>query len=149
MKLSTLHLAQTTPALNAGVLGGVVASLLVPVAPMLLLCVAFITVDFALGLLVSYRKRRVGFQSQRAWQSVYKLAGALVVVVLSYHLEHTLLGNEHCYMARYVTAIICSFDLWSILSNFALLSNHPVFRFLQRFLKSEIDSKISKLRGKP
>jgi phage-related holin len=144
---SYFHLAASAPALQASLLGSMAASLLVPVVPLLVLCVAFIVVDFVLGLIVSIKKRRVGFQSERAWQSVYKLAGSLVVVVLSYHLEHTLLVTDHCYLARCVTAIICSFDLWSILSNFALLSNHPMFRYLKRFLKSEMESKINRMKG--
>jgi hypothetical protein len=124
-------------------IGGTLAALLpLELRALCVLSIAFMAMDFIIGIIVSVRIRKTGFESRRAQRSVFKFAGAITCILMAYHFEHIIFTADTPYLARTMTGIICAFDFWSVLANFAILSNHPVFRVLKRFLKSEIETKL-------
>ena len=120
---------------------GWLAGFFMPIAAILILTICFIVADFAVGLTVSYRVRRVGFTTLKAWRTVFKFAGAMTSIVAAYAIEVYIFKTDSTYLSRGVAGILCGFDFYSLLANFAILSNHPAFRALKRFVRSEIESK--------
>jgi phage-related holin len=124
--------------------GGVILPFVAPIAPLCALCVTFTAIDFITGIVVSYRLDKSGFQSKKAWRTIFKLCGSLTCIMMAFFFEKFIFEGDNEYFARSVAGIVCAFDFWSILGHFARLSNHPVFRYLQKYMKSEIEGKIKK-----
>ncbi|MGL4956483.1 MAG: phage holin family protein, partial [Bacteroidales bacterium] len=124
---------------------GALFSFFVPIQVLLIVAFVFIAVDFVVGLVVSIRIRKQGLLSSRIWDTVYKLVGAQVCIVLAWLLDAHVATFAPLHLANVFTGIICGADLWSILSNFATLSNHPAFRLIQKWGKSEIEKKTEGL----
>jgi hypothetical protein len=120
---------------------GWLSSFFMPVAALLLLTICFIVADFIVGLTVSYRIHHTGFTTLKAWRTVFKFAGAMTSIAAAYAIEVLIFTSESAYLARCVAGILCGFDFYSLLANFAILSNHPAFRVIKKFVKSEIESK--------
>jgi hypothetical protein len=120
---------------------GWLSSFFVPVAALLMLTICFIVADFIVGLTVSYRIHHTGFTTIKAWRTVFKFAGAMTSIAAAYAIEVFIFKSDSTYFSRGVAGILCGFDFYSLLANFAILSNHPAFRAIKRFVKSEIESK--------
>ena len=123
---------------------GWVLSAFIPIAAILLLTVGFIVADFIVGIIVSYRIRHVGFTTLKAWRTAFKFAGAMTAIVSAYAIEVYIFKTDSTYFSRGVAGILCGFDFYSLLANFAILSHHPVFRVVKKFVKSEIESKTQR-----
>jgi phage-related holin len=106
----------------------------------------FILTDFTLGLIVSYKVKKQGFVTQRAYHTVWKFVGAEIVVIMSHLLDTIVIPLVNIRLAIIMAGIICCLELWSILSNFAILSNHRIFKIIQKFAKHEIENKVSSLK---
>lgn len=120
-----------------------IASLLAPIQALAICIIVFILTDFALGFIVSVKVKKQGFITEKAWKTVWKLIGAEVCVLLAWVLDmHVLTFIPTLFLPNIFTGLICGADLWSILTNFAILSNHPVFRLIKKWGKHEIENKI-------
>ena len=118
-------------------------SILVPIKVLAIVVLVFVAVDFTVGLIVSKKKRKQGFVTEKAWDTIWKIIGAEVCIVLAWVLDtHVLNFAPDLFLANIFAGFICGADLWSILTNFAILSNHPVFRLIKKWGKSEIENKI-------
>ena len=120
---------------------GWLVSAFMPIAAILMLTICFIIADFIVGIIVSYRIRHVGFTTLKAWRTAFKFAGAMTAIVAAYAIERLIFESDSAYLSRGVAGILCGFDFYSLMANFAILSNHPVFRAVKKFVKSEIESK--------
>jgi hypothetical protein len=123
---------------------GWVVSFALPVRSIVALTICFIAVDFIVGVITSYRVHKKGFETVRAWRTAFKLAGALTCRLAAYGIEGVICEESSKYLTRGVAGILCGFDFYSIAANFAMLSNHPAFRVIKRFVKSEIESKMKR-----
>jgi hypothetical protein len=124
---------------------GWVMSFTMPIRAIVILTISFIAVDFIVGIIASYKVHKKGFETVRAWRTAFKLAGALTSIVAAYCIEVFIFKSEETYLARGVAGILCAFDFYSIVANFAILSNHPAFRVIQKFAKAEIESKMKRI----
>jgi hypothetical protein len=125
--------------------GGWVVSFTMPIQAIVIMTICFIAVDFIVGIITSYKVHKTGFETVRAWRTAFKLAGALTSIVAAFCIEVLIFKSEETYLARGVAGILCAFDFYSIVANFAILSNHPAFRLIKRFVKSEIESKLRRI----
>jgi phage-related holin len=126
---------------------GSLCSVFIPLQELALIVLLFIIIDFAVGLIVSFRIRKQGFLSNKAYRTVWKIAGAEICVLLAFLLDTYVITFASLYLSNIFAGIICGVDLWSILTNFAILSNHPVFRLIKKWGKSEIESKMEGLKN--
>jgi len=121
---------------------GSLISVLAPIKALAICVLIFIAVDFIFGLIVSVRVKKEGFITDRAWKTVWKLLGAEVCILLAWVLDkHVLDFIPYMFLSNIFAGFICTADLWSILTNCAILSNHPVFRLIKKWGKSEIENK--------
>jgi hypothetical protein len=110
-----------------------------------MLTIAFIAADFVIGVITSFKVHKKGFETIKAWRTAFKLAGALTCIVAAYGIEVFIFETDDKYLTRGVAGILCGFDFYSIIANFAMLSNHPAFRLIKKFVRSEIESKIKRV----
>jgi phage-related holin len=121
---------------------GSLCSVFIPLQELALIVLLFIIIDFVVGLIVSFRIRKQGFLSNKAYRTIWKILGAETCVLLAFLLDAYVITFASLYLANVFAGIICGVDLWSILTNFAILSNHPVFRLIKKWGKSEIENKM-------
>jgi hypothetical protein len=120
------------------------ASFTLPIRSIVMLTICFIAADFVIGIITSYRVHKKGFETVKAWRTAFKLAGALTSIMAAYGIEVFIFETGDKYLSRGVAGILCGFDFYSMVANFAMLSNHPAFRVIKKFVKSEIESKIKR-----
>ena len=101
------------------------AAFFAPVAPLVVCMLLFIAVDFLTGIAADRTTTRNEgrawyFESRKAWRTVVKLALCVTAIVMAWLLA-------------------CGVELWSFLENAALLSDAPLFRTLQRFVRRRIE----------
>jgi phage-related holin len=137
--------------INAGKLltisAGSILSIFAPVSKLAIIAFVFVCTDFILGLIVSTRVRKIGFRSDKFYKSLWKLLGIEVTIFLAYLLDtHVIAPSLSLHLPNIFTGIICGAEFWSILTNFAILSDHPVFRLIKKWGKSEIENKVGALK---
>ena len=137
--------------LNTGKLltvsAGSIVSIFAPVKTLALTALLFVSIDFIFGLIVSVKVRKQGVMSGKIYKSLWKLIGIEVSIVLAHLLDTQVLNNTTSYhLANIFAGIICGTELWSILTHFAILSDHPVFRLIKKWGKSEIESKTGAMK---
>lgn len=120
------------------------AALFAPVASLVGCAVCFIAVDFLTGVAADRAAtRRAGhkwyFESRRAWRTVLKLGFVVVAIGMAWLIDRCVLGFMHAELARLFTGFTCGVELWSFLENAAELSGAPLFRRLQRIVRSRLE----------
>jgi phage-related holin len=126
---------------------GSILSIFAPVSKLAVIAFAFVVIDFIFGLIVSVRVRKVGFTTEKLYKSIWKLLGVEVSICLAYLLDvHVIDFTPTLHLANIFTGIICGAELWSILTHFAILSDHPVFRLIKKWGKAEIENKIGAMK---
>ena len=135
--------------LNIGHFGKAIAlttsllSIFSPITILAIVIFVFILTDFILGITVSFKIRKEGFISKKAWKTAWKLIGAEICVILAYLLDTYVVSFiPVMFLPNIFAGFICGFDLWSILTNLALLSDHPVFGLIKKWGKREIERKM-------
>jgi len=120
-------------------------SIFAPVTTLAIVVFLFILVDFIFGVIVSYKVKKQGINSKKVYRTIWKLVGAEVCIILAYVLDtHVLSFTPRLHLPNIFTGIICGAEFWSILTNLAILSDHPIFRVIKKYAKTEIESKIGK-----
>jgi phage-related holin len=124
-----------------------ILSIFAPVSKLAIVAFVFVVIDFILGLFVSIRVRKVGFMSEKLYKSIWKLLGIEVSICLAYLLDaYVIAPSLSLHLANIFTGIICGTELWSILTHFAILSDHPVFRLIKKWGKAEIENKVGAMK---
>lgn len=103
-------------------------------------------VDFITGCIKSAvvskrRGERFAFESIKAWRTIYKFVFILIGIVLAEILD-TIIMDDRLRLANYFTAFACGVEFWSFLENAAVISDHPVFRWLRKFMKLKVEDKL-------
>ena len=120
--------------------------------PLFVTVIIFEVIDFATGVLksavVSKRKgEKPAFESIKAWRTIYKFVFILIGICLSELLDKTIEDAE-LKLANYFTAFCCGVEFWSFLENAAIISDHPVFRWLRKFMKVKLEDQIGEMEEK-
>lgn len=141
--MSSFYPAKTLSALFAVVVSAFVQNLL----PLFVSVIVFETADFVTGVIKSavVAKRsgeRFAFESVKAWRTIYKFVFILVGIVLAEMLDQIIAGETRLRFANYFTGFCCGVEFWSFLENAAVISDHPIFRWLRRFMKFKVEDQI-------
>jgi hypothetical protein len=122
-------------------------SVFAPIKTLAIIAFLFVLIDFILGIIVSIRIRKQGVMSSRIYKTVWKLLGVEVSIFLAYLLNTHVLNNTiPLGLPNILAGIICGADFWSIITHFAILSDHPVFRLIKKWGKAEIENKVGALK---
>lgn len=131
----------------AGVLAGFLSMFVENLLPLFITVTVFEAVDFVTGVIKSYvvaerTKRRFTFESIKAWRTIYKYVFILIGIVLTEMLDQTIANETRLRFANYFTAFCCGVEFWSFLENAAVISDHPLFRWLRKFMKFKLEDEI-------
>lgn len=131
------------------VFGGV-ASLWGLILPLhsLILCVCIaIFIDFITGNVADYHrhkrvKRRYFFQSEKMWKTCWKLGLTIIGIGMAWMLDvHVLANLPILNLANFFAAFIVGAEFWSFLENAAVISDHPIFRAVKKYMQEEVKKK--------
>ena len=132
--------------LSSGVCAAL-ASLLCPIAPLIVSAILFIFVDFLTGVAASRAQaqregRRWWFESRRAWRTVLKAGFVAVAIVMAWTIDCYMLDFMHLRLAHLFTGFVCGVELWSFLENAATISQSPLLTWLSRYVRRRIDKEV-------
>ena len=114
----------------------------------LLTALAFVCIDFVTGVVASRvrarrQRARWAFESAKVWRTVYKIVLVTVGIALTWLIDRFVLPFAELHLANLFTGFVCGVELWSYLENAAELSDHPLFRGLQKLMKQKIDNQLN------
>lgn len=138
---------------------GVICSAILPVVDLIVTSFVFILIDFVVGVIASrarYKKlgklEEWGFESEKMWNTVYKAVFVGVGIVMLQTLDARVLPAVPLNLANYFCGFVCAVEFWSFLEGAAIISNHPVFRWLRKYMGKKVndvvDSTVDKLKDK-
>ena len=115
--------------------------------PLFLSVMIFEAVDFVTGVIKSHvvarrSRKRFAFESVKAWRTIYKLFFILIGIILAEMLDHTIAEESRLRFANYFTAFCCGVEFWSFLENAAVISEHPIFLWLRKYMKFKVEDTI-------
>ena len=130
----------------AGIMAGFVAVFFESLLPLFVAVAIFEMVDFITGVIKSgviarRKKEKFAFESVKAWRTIYKIILIFVGIVLAEMLDATF-AEERLRFANYFTGFCCGVEFWSFLENAAVISNHPLFRWLRKFMKIKVEEQV-------
>lgn len=128
-----------------GLITGAVGVLFNTLTPLFVAVLAFEAVDFVTGCWKSFvvarrQGRKPAFESIKAWRTIYKVVFIFVGIVMAEILD-ALISEERLRLANFFTAFCCGVEFWSFLENASEISEHPVFRWVRRFMSEKIEAK--------
>lgn len=131
----------------AGILAGFLSVFVENLFPLFITVTVFELVDFITGVIKSAvvakrTKQRFAFESVKAWRTIYKFVFILIGIVLAEMLDRTLAIDTRLRFANYFTAFSCGVEFWSFLENAAVISDHPVFRWLRKYMRFKVEDQI-------
>lgn len=128
------------------VMGGIV-SYFAPIRVLVIVSLSFIMIDFITGVIADRKRtikrgKRWRFRSDKAWNTIWKIIGVIIGISLSYMIDHSVIPQWEMCLPNIFCCIVCFFEFWSWLENIGELSNHPMFRHIQKFAKNTIEDKL-------
>lgn len=139
-----LHMHLYPIKIGAGILAGFATIFVDNLLPLFITATIFEAVDFITGCIksgvVAKRKgERFAFESVKAWRTIYKYIFILTGIALAELLDNTVANEGRLRFANYFTGFVCGVEFWSFLENAAIISDHPVFRWLRKFMKFKVE----------
>ena len=138
-----------TDKLIVGFFAGFIGLLVNDLLPLFIAVTVFEFVDFITGVLKSAvvakrTKQKFAFESIKAWRTIYKYVFILIGIVLADMLAQVLAEQTESRLrfANYFTAFCCGVEFWSFLENAAVISDHPIFRWLRKFMKFKVEDQL-------
>lgn len=130
-----------------GILAGFLSVFVQNLLPLFVTVTVFEIIDFVTGVIKSAvvakrTKQQFAFESVKAWRTIYKFVFILVGIVLAEMLDQTVATETRLRFANYFTAFCCGVEFWSFLENAAVISDHPIFRWLRKFMKFKLEDEI-------
>jgi len=130
----------------AGIIIGFLGIAIGNLLPLMIAVIVFEIIDFVTGCwksaVVSKRKgEHFAFESVKAWRAIYKFVFILIGLFLAEILDATLC-EERLRFANYFAAFVCGVEFWSFLENAAIISKHPIFRWLKQFMKTKVEDEL-------
>jgi len=115
-----------------------------PIAPILILMLVFIGVDFVTGN-VAYAKRakksgkKYQFKSKKAWNTISKIIGVVIGAVLLFFLDNHVLDSESMMLTKGMCLLVCLVEFSSWLENMCDISDAKIFRIIKRFVNNKAE----------
>jgi len=127
-----------TPVVAKWLLGLMIglAGYLTPVCNVIIVVIVAITFDLITGLWAALKTGR-GCKSIKLWRTVEKILLSVIVITILYATDQEI-GIKAIKVHRFVAWMIVGFEVWSILENAVVISNHKVFFILKRLMKDKI-----------
>lgn len=124
---------------------GAFVGIFLPVSTLCLTALEFIIIDFIVGVWASYARAKKagkveqwGFESKKAWKTIWKLIFVIAGIVMCDHLDHQVLTFVELNLPKIFCGFVCGVELWSFLENAACISNSPVFMWLRKFMGDKV-----------
>lgn len=106
-----------------------------PVRGVLIVAFAAILLDLITGIIAA-RIRGEGIKSKKLYKTGIKIGCVSAIILMTFAIDKEIPLIE---LHKIVAWLIVGFELWSILENMAQITDHPIFKFLQRFMKDKIE----------
>lgn len=127
-----------------GAIGALVAAV-EPIRVFILISLEFILIDFVIGVWASRtRAKRAGrlaewgFESERARKTIYKLVFVSLGIVMAWQLDNNILAFADLRLAEIFAGFVCGVEFWSFLENAACISEHPIFKWLSKYMGAKV-----------
>ena len=124
---------------------GIVFTYFAPVQTLILIVLEFIAIDFVIGVVASrVRAKRAGkleewgFESDKAWHTVWKAVLTIIGIVLTSHIDTYIFTFFDLHLTNVFCGFVCGVEFWSFLENSACISNHPIFKWLKKFMGAKV-----------
>ena len=142
-----MHLNIYPAKIIVGIIAGFLAVFVDTLMPLVVMVFVFELIDFITGVIksavIAKRKReKFAFESVKAWRTIYKIVFVLIGIILAEMLDQALGLETRLRFANYFTVFCCAVEFWSFLENAAVISNHPVFRWLRKFMKFKVEDEL-------
>lgn len=128
----------------SGIFGSILA-IFDPIGTIITLALEFVVIDFVVGVWASRvrakRQNRLdmwGFESEKAWKTIYKAVFIVVGVVMCFQLDTRVLFMHDLHLANYFAGFCMGVEFWSVLENAACISDHQIFRYLKQFMGAKV-----------
>ncbi|MDO5341331.1 MAG: phage holin family protein [Bacteroidia bacterium] len=130
----------------AGIVSGLLSYLTRNIMPLVACVLLFEIIDFITGvwkskILARRRGEKFAFESVKAWRTIYKTVFILAGIIMSELLD-VVISERDLRLANFFTAFCCGVEFWSFLENAAVISDHPLFRWLGKFMRVKVEDKI-------
>lgn len=126
---------------------GSLLSLFAPMTPLVLCALAFVMIDFVMGILAG-RKRAARqhkdwyFSSDKAWKTVIKLTCIVVGIGMCHLIDTQIIDFMNLHLAKLFTGMVCGIEMWSYLENAMEISDATVFRSLQKYVGKKMKDEV-------
>ena len=142
-----MHLNMYPAKVLAGLITGFLGVFIDNLLPLVVMVFVFEIVDFVTGVIksatVAHRKKeKFAFESIKAWRTIYKVVFILIGIVLAEMLDQTIAEETRLRFANWFTAFCCGVEFWSFLENAAVISDHPLFRWLRKFMRLKVEDQL-------
>lgn len=124
---------------------GVILSYFAPVQTLILIALEFVAIDFVIGVIASRVKAKRagkldawGFESNKAWHTVWKAAFIVIGIVMAHHIDYYVINFIELHLTNAFCGFVCAVEFWSFLENAACISNHPLFRWLKKYMGKKV-----------
>lgn len=135
-----------TDRITFGVFGAITSCMVEDLAPLFICVLIFEVVDLVTGIwkskvVANRRGETWGIESVKLWRTIYKTVFILIGIYLAWMLETNCFPNLGLNLPKLFCGFSCAVELWSFLENAAIISEHPIFRLLQRLMQKQIKEK--------
>lgn len=124
---------------------GILFTYFAPVQTLILIVLEFIAIDFVIGVIASrVRAKRAGkleewgFESDKAWHTVWKAVLTIIGIVLASHIDTYIITFFDLHLTNIFCGFVCGVEFWSFLENSACISNHPIFKWLKKYMGEKV-----------
>lgn len=126
----------------SGCLAALVSAFFDNLMPLFITAFFFEIIDFGTGCWKSaveahQRKEHFAFESVKAWRTIYKVVFIMLGIVMAEMLDATI-SESRLRLANLFTGFVCGVEFWSFLENAAVISDHPIFRWLRKYMKVKV-----------
>lgn len=113
-----------------------VAGYFAPIRGTVLVVLAAIIVDLGFGIWAA-RVKGEGIQSKKLWRTGYKILITFTLINLMHSIDKEL-GIPGITTSKVVALFVTGFEIWSILESAAVITDHPAFRYIKRYMETKV-----------
>lgn len=129
-----------------GIIGALLSSMINELEPLFICVLIFILSDLITGIwrskVVAERNNEAwGIEAKKLYRTLYKTIFIFLGIFLCWLLNTTCFPNMDINLSKLFCGFACAFEMWSFLENAAVISEHPVFKMLQKFMKKQLKDK--------
>ncbi len=124
------------------ILSGFIATTAVyfePIRGMAIVALTAIILDLIFGLWAA-REKREPIESKKLWRTAYKFLITFVLINLMHSIDKEM-GIPGVTTSWIVSLFITGFEVWSIFESAAVICDHPAFRMLSKYMRTEVKEK--------